>query len=61
MTLQNPGDIIYVPSGTKRASYAVEDSFSVIKFTLPSRNVNIVNNENEINGDSSVPFSNLDL
>ena len=56
MTLQNPGEIIYIPSSTKRASYAVEDSFSVT-----SKSVNTAINENEINGDSSVPFSNLEL
>ena len=61
MTLQNPGEIIYVPSDTKRACYAIEDSFSVVKLTLPSRSVNTVTDENEINGDSPVPFSNLEL
>ena len=61
MTLQNQGEILYIPSGTKRAMYAIEDSFSVTKLSLPSENVNTVINGNEINEDSLVPFSNLEL
>ena len=31
MTIQNPGEIIYIPSHCKYSNYAVEDSFSFIK------------------------------
>ena len=61
MTLQNPGEIIYVPSGSKRASYAIQDSFSVIKSTLARESLNTVIDENEINVDSLVPSSEMEL
>ena len=31
MTIQNPGEIIYIPSHCKYSNYAIEDSFSFIK------------------------------
>ena len=34
MTMQDPGDIIYVPSMSKHSAYAVQDSFSVTRKQL---------------------------
>merc|ERR1712150_273801 len=36
MTIQNPGEIIYVPSHCKYSNYAVEDSFSFAKLMQTS-------------------------
>ena len=31
MTIQNPGEIIYIPSKCKYTNYAIEDSYSMVK------------------------------